>query len=129
MKFVTPNGADIYLHDTPEQRFFRQARRDFSHGCIRVSDPVALARFVLRDDSTWTVKRLTDALADSVAQVITLRRPVAVLILYQTVSVRESGEVVFYPDVYGNDHLLELALSAGYPYPAPRRSGTNSPQH
>jgi murein L,D-transpeptidase YcbB/YkuD len=47
---------------------------------------------------------------------------VAVLILYQTVSVRESGEVVFYPDIYGNDHLLDQALSAGYPYPSPRRS-------
>ena len=97
MKFVTPNGADIYLHDTPEQRFFRQSRRDFSHGCIRVSDPVALARFVLRDDSTWTAKRLKDALADTVAQVIPLRRPVAVLILYQTVSARESGEVALLP--------------------------------
>jgi murein L,D-transpeptidase YcbB/YkuD len=121
MKFVTPNGADIYLHDTPEQRFFRQLRRDFSHGCIRVSNPVALARFVLRDDSAWTAQRLTDVLADTVPQVITLRRPAAVFILYQTVSVRESGEVIFYPDLYGNDHLLDEALSAGYPYPAPRR--------
>ena len=122
MKFVTPNGADIYLHDTPEQRFFRQSRRDFSHGCIRVSDPVALARFVLRDDSAWTAKRLSDALADTAAQVIPLRRPVAVLILYQTVSVRESGEVLFYPDIYGNDRLLDEALNAGYPYPSPHRA-------
>jgi murein L,D-transpeptidase YcbB/YkuD len=121
MKFVTPNGADIYLHDTPEQRFFRQSRRDFSHGCIRVSDPVALARFVLRDDTAWTAQRLTEALADSTAQVIPLRRPVPVLILYQTVSVRESGEVIFYPDIYGNDSLLNEALNAGYPYRAPRR--------
>jgi murein L,D-transpeptidase YcbB/YkuD len=129
LKFVTPNGADIYLHDTPEQRFFRQSRRDFSHGCIRVSDPVALARFVLRDDTAWTARRLADALADPVARLIPLRRPVALLILYQTVSARESGEVVFYPDIYGNDSLLDRALNAGYPYPAPRRPAPAAQKH
>jgi murein L,D-transpeptidase YcbB/YkuD len=60
---------------------------------------------------------------------IPLRRPVALLILYQTVSARESGEVVFYPDIYGNDSLLDRALNAGYPYPAPRRPAPAAQKH
>ena len=125
LKFVTPNSVDIYLHDTPDRKYFRQIRRDFSHGCIRVADPIALARFVLRDDSTWTAERLAAALADTTSQFISLRKPVPVFILYQTASIRESGEVSFYPDVYGNDRLLDQVLRAGYPYPAPppRASG------
>ncbi|HEX8738930.1 MAG TPA: L,D-transpeptidase family protein, partial [Casimicrobiaceae bacterium] len=47
IKFVLPNTMDVYLHDTPARQLFARSRRDFSHGCIRVGDPVALAAFVL----------------------------------------------------------------------------------
>ena len=38
---------------------FARARRDFSHGCIRLEDPAALAQWVLRDDPAWTQERST----------------------------------------------------------------------
>ena len=43
VKFIFPNDNNIYLHSTPEQALFGRTRRDFSHGCIRVEDPKALA--------------------------------------------------------------------------------------
>ena len=43
IKFVFPNNDNIYLHHTPAVRLFERDRRDFSHGCIRVEQPVALA--------------------------------------------------------------------------------------
>jgi murein L,D-transpeptidase YcbB/YkuD len=47
IKFVFPNRGNIYLHHTPAIALFDRDRRDFSHGCIRVDEPVALAGFVL----------------------------------------------------------------------------------
>jgi len=40
VKFVFPNDASVYMHGTPAQALFSRPRRDFSHGCIRVADPV-----------------------------------------------------------------------------------------
>ena len=48
IKFVFPNSDNIYLHHTPATQLFERARRDFSHGCIRVEQPVELATFVLQ---------------------------------------------------------------------------------
>jgi len=38
-KFIFPNSENVYMHGTPAQSLFARARRDFSHGCIRLEDP------------------------------------------------------------------------------------------
>jgi L,D-transpeptidase YcbB len=43
VKFIFPNDNSVYLHDTPTQHLFSNARRNFSHGCIRVEKPTGLA--------------------------------------------------------------------------------------
>ena len=63
VKFIFPNDANIYLHDTPAAQLFGRARRDFSHGCVRVEDPVALAHWVLKDQPDWTRERIQAAMA------------------------------------------------------------------
>ena len=54
VKFIFPNQYNVYLHDTPARNLFTKSRRAFSHGCIRVSDPMALLAHVLRDDPEWS---------------------------------------------------------------------------
>lgn len=49
VKFVFPNDDDVYMHGTPAQALFGRARRDFSHGCVRVEDPVGFAQWALAD--------------------------------------------------------------------------------
>ena len=44
--FMFPNPESIYMHGTPAQQLFSQARRDFSHGCIRLENPLRLAQWV-----------------------------------------------------------------------------------
>jgi hypothetical protein len=51
IKFMLPNKHDVYLHDTPDEALFRKRERLFSHGCIRVQQPVQLAAFVLGADA------------------------------------------------------------------------------
>jgi len=42
VKFLFPNSFDIYFHDTPAKSFFSKDKRAYSHGCIRLGDPVKL---------------------------------------------------------------------------------------
>lgn len=109
IKFVFPNNANIYLHDTPSRQLFERERRDFSHGCIRVQAPVALAQFVLRDDPGWTEDRIRAAMSAGVSSTHRLRHPIPVLIAYSTVIAR-AGTVFFYRDLYGLDAILDRAL-------------------
>jgi murein L,D-transpeptidase YcbB/YkuD len=63
IKFVFPNNQNIYLHHTPTPQLFQRGRRDFSHGCIRVEEPVQLAQFVLQDMPEWTEERIRQAMS------------------------------------------------------------------
>lgn len=119
VKFVMPNPEDIYLHDTPARTLFGRVRRDFSHGCIRVADPAALAAFLLRDKPEWTPERIAEALRGDTTRWVPLPARVPVLLVYQSVVVKESGETFFYRDLYGHDRTLDRALRRGYPYLRP----------
>ena len=112
VKFVLPNTMDIYLHSTPAQQLFSQTRRDFSHGCIRVEDPPALAAFVLRDQPAWTAERIRDAMAAGKQSTAMLTHPLPVVLFYTTAIVDHTGSVRFASDVYGLDARLEEALRA-----------------
>ena len=109
IKFVFPNNDNIYLHHTPSPGLFERDRRDFSHGCIRVQDPVALAKFVLQDDPDWPEERILSAMASGQSSTLRLAQPLTVLIAYSTVVIK-TGRVYFYPDLYGHDQLLARAL-------------------
>ena len=109
IKFVFPNNDNIYLHHTPAVGLFDRSRRDFSHGCIRLEDPVALAQFVLAPQPDWTLQRIRDAMSKGESRTIALRQPLPVLIAYSTVIVR-AGKVYFFADIYGHDKLLGDAI-------------------
>jgi len=113
IKFVLPNDYDVYLHGTPAHHLFRESRRAFSHGCIRVSDPAALAAHVLRDTpGEWTLEHVQAAMDGASTQRVNLARPIRVMILYGTALATESGETLFFEDIYGHDRKLEVLLRA-----------------
>lgn len=103
VKFMFPNAQDIYLHDTPHSAGFSRARRDASHGCVRVADPLALARFLLRDQPAWTSDRIEQAMSGKLPTVVRLTRPVPIQLRYATAVARADGSVEFFDDVYGLD--------------------------
>jgi murein L,D-transpeptidase YcbB/YkuD len=114
IKFMLPNTYNVYLHSTPAHRLFSQSRRAFSHGCIRVSDPVALAAHVLNNaPGSWTPESITAAMNGPGSVRVNLTKPIRVLILYATALATEDGAVMFFEDIYGHDRKLEklLALS------------------
>jgi murein L,D-transpeptidase YcbB/YkuD len=117
VKFLFPNGYNVYMHDTPAPELFARSRRDFSHGCIRLERPADLAAWVLRDNPGWNLERIRAAMNGQATQQVNLAQPIPVLILYATVIVLEDGLIHFYDDIYGHDASLEKVLAKGYPYP------------
>jgi len=110
VKFMLPNEHSIYLHDSPARRDFDRAVRAFSSGCIRLQDPFALLRYLLRDDPLWTPETVAAALESGTVQRVTLQRPVPVHITYATAWVDRQGAVQFRDDIYDRDRLLAQAL-------------------
>ena len=110
IKFVFPNNDNIYLHHTPAPQLFARWRRDFSHGCIRVEGPVALARFVLQAQPDWDEARIREAMDKGKSATLRLREPLPVVIAYNTALQQADGRVSFFPDIYGHDALLDEAL-------------------
>jgi murein L,D-transpeptidase YcbB/YkuD len=112
VKFLFPNKHSVYLHDTPSKSLFNSSVRLFSHGCVRVRNPLVLAQSILdidRGDAAPNVKRL--AHKGPQTNHITLHTPIPVHIGYFTVWVDDSGEPHFYKDYYGHQQRITLALA------------------
>jgi L,D-transpeptidase YcbB len=102
VKFMFPNQFNVYLHDTPADSLFARAARSFSHGCVRVQDPEALARYLLRDQPEWTETRIGEAMHSGEEKHVKLKQPIPVYLGYWTASASGEG-VHFTNDVYGID--------------------------
>jgi len=112
VKFLFPNKEDVYLHDTPANTLFSRSRRDFSHGCVRVENPQKLAEFVLKNQAGWNTERIEKAMQAQKMQRVVLNQPVPVLFFYTTAFFDQQNQLVFYPDIYGQDAILLEALKS-----------------
>jgi len=117
IKFVFPNDESIYLHHTSATSLFLRDRRDFSHGCIRVQDPVALASYVLQNEPEWNEERIRKAMARGESNTLRLAEPLPVVIAYLTAIAKKDGRVYFFPDIYDHDRLLDEALRQRFHMP------------
>jgi len=108
-----PNNHSVYLHSTPAHRLFGESVRAFSHGCIRVSDPLSLAAQVLKDaPGDWTREKIEATMNGAETSVrVNLTQPINVLILYGTALATEAGQMMFFDDIYGYDKKLERQLA------------------
>jgi L,D-transpeptidase YcbB len=114
IKFIFPNSNNVYLHSTPSQSLFAKSRRDFSHGCIRVEDPAALAEWVLRNNPGWTREKIDAAFKAQKEQQVNLKNTIPVLIVYGTAVAPEDGTADFFQDIYGFDKDLEKLIADTY---------------
>jgi L,D-transpeptidase YcbB len=108
IKFMFPNKHAIYIHDTPSKNLFERDSRFFSHGCMRVQDPLALAE-VLLGDQGWTIDRVRAQIDSGQKKVVNLKNKIPVHITYLTAWVNKDGTVHFRNDVYDRDPQLAAA--------------------
>ncbi len=111
IKFEFPNAYAVYLHDTPNKYLFQRARRDFSHGCVRVDKADQLLRDLLKDDNNPAAEKTDSFLANDRPVYLKLSQPVPIVIEYLPVSSTDNGQVIFFGDPYG--WLAENTVAQG----------------
>lgn len=116
VKFVFPNDENVYMHGTPAMQLFSRSRRDFSHGCVRLDDPVRLAEWALNDQAEWTRDRILAAMHGTESRRVNLRKPILVILFYITAVVMPEDDTVrFAEDIYGHDAKLQKAIVGRQP--------------
>jgi len=112
VKFLFPNKHSVYLHDTPSRHLFNERVRLFSHGCMRVRNPQKFAQDLFdidRGSSAPDVKALIRKGPRD--NDIALETPIPVHVGYFTVWVDDDGRAQYFPDVYGHQKRITLALA------------------
>ncbi|MGE0051115.1 MAG: murein L,D-transpeptidase [Arcobacter sp.] len=112
MKFMFPNKHAVYLHDTPAKSLFNNARRAYSHGCIRLSKPEELLSTILDEDKTINSERVNQILSEETEKekAIGLSKKIPVHIIYLTSFVDENGKLQFREDIYNYDKIQEKLM-------------------
>lgn len=107
VKFLFPNLHDVYMHDTPSRSLFARPTRAFSHGCVRVQNPLDLARLLLARDREWSEDRtrryVQQQLDAGTEQWVGLVTPIPIHIEYVSVRGGDDGRVEFLADPYRHD--------------------------
>jgi len=114
IKFMFPNPYSVYLHDTPTRGLFAASKRAFSHGCVRVENPFALAETVLGPDSGWSEEKVK-RLVGGGERYIYLPEPLPIHIEYFTAFVDDDGHLQMRDDVYGYTRKVDVALGLAKP--------------
>ncbi len=112
VKFMFPNKYAIYLHDTPSRSLFDRSSRAFSHGCIRVQDPLRLAEILLDDQENYSLEKIEEIIKEGELTNVSLKTPKKILLAYLTVGINSSGQLTYHEDVYSRDPDLYQALIA-----------------
>lgn len=114
VKFMMTNNWSVYLHDTPHHELFERDVRSFSSGCVRLSDPLWLADYLLADAPDWNAEKRARIMESwSPTTRVNLPVPMPLYITYETARVDPtSGELVFRDDIYGFDRKVIEAVES-----------------
>ena len=108
LKILFPNTHAIYMHDTPSKSFFKRDMRALSHGCVRLSDPRAMAAAVLGT----TIDDVAAEIAQGHNKAVAVKGNIPVYVSYFTAWPNKDGKVEYFEDVYGRDAYIEKAIEA-----------------
>ncbi|TSJ60398.1 L,D-transpeptidase family protein [Starkeya sp. 3C] len=112
MKFMFPNKHAVYLHDTPSRSLFSRDRRAFSHGCVRVHEPLAFAEALFAVGSPgegWSQQRLSRLVGGN-EKSLPLKQRFPVHLVYFTTYVDGTGQLVTREDIYGTNAATKAIL-------------------
>jgi murein L,D-transpeptidase YcbB/YkuD len=117
VKFMFPNQCGMYLHSTNESELFDAYQRDFSHGCVRVNQPLNLTTFILNIQKQWSSAKVSNMYQKDFNKTIHLVKPFNLYLFYLTALDNDSGWVQFRKDIYDldksaiNNYSVNLAPS------------------
>ncbi len=104
VKFMFPNAHHIYIHDTPARHYFTNSRRSYSHGCIRINEPLKFAEHILqRQEEAWDSLKIQKVLFSQKETSVDLNKQIPLHIFYWTSFIDEENNVNFREDIYSWD--------------------------
>jgi hypothetical protein len=115
IRFNFPNKFLVYQHDTPDKYLFKRNKRAYSHGCMRVQNPLEYGAKLLAIElpkEHYTPAKLESMYGNSEIN-INFPVPIPVHLTYQTAFVDRDGKLQFRDDVYGRDAKMIEILRNG----------------
>ena len=112
IRFNFPNKFLVYQHDTPDKYLFARDERAYSHGCMRVQNPLTYGEKLLSlvlPSEHYTEAKLEKMFGGSEIN-INFPKNVWVHLTYQTAFVDADGKLQLRKDVYGRDARMIAIL-------------------
>jgi murein L,D-transpeptidase YcbB/YkuD len=112
IRFNFPNKFLVYQHDTPDKYLFAKDKRAFSHGCMRVQNPLTYGEKLLSlvlPQEHYTEAKLERMFGGSEIN-INFPKNIWVHLTYQTAFVDDEGKLQLREDVYGRDARMIAIL-------------------
>ena len=109
--FGFANKYDIYVHDTSTRWLFTEGSRNFSHGCIRLQNPLDFAEKAFDGKGGFNKERVRKVIDDGQQAHYTFPEPITLYVTYRTVTVDADGTPIFRDDVYGRDRRVLRAMA------------------
>ena len=108
VKFLFPNENAVYMHDTPAKHLFKRKVRAYSHGCVRLGNPMKMLDFLATNYSSATAEKVNQEYKSKKTHYIPIVKPLPVHTAYLTTYVAEDGKLHFFSDLYKYDKLQKL---------------------
>ena len=109
--FPFPNRYGIYMHDTANRWLFTEGSRNFSHGCIRLQNPLDFAEKAFGGKSGFSKERVRQVIDSGQQAHYTFPEPITLYVTYRTVTASADGVPIFRDDVYGRDRRVVRAMA------------------
>ena len=108
VKFLFPNENSVYMHDTPAKHLFKKKVRAYSHGCVRLGDPMKMLDFLATHYTNVPVSEVNKEYKSRKTHYIKIVKPLHVHTAYLTSYFAEDGKLHFFNDIYSYDKLQKL---------------------
>ncbi len=102
VKFIFQNDCGIYLHDTNQRNLFTKDTKGLSHGCIRLSNPDLLAKYLLFYND-FNESQINNYLSLKNTKTVNLNKSFDIHIIYLNSYVNSNNEIVSTKDIYNKN--------------------------
>ncbi len=101
IKFNFYNPFSVYLHDTPGKPLFALNKRFFSHGCIRLENPMELGHLILKNNpiAIDTLEQ-KGCLRNQQPVIVPVQESMPVIVWYNMIGIDSTDRVIFFEDIY-----------------------------
>jgi len=108
VKFLFPNENSVYMHDTPAKHLFKKKVRAYSHGCVRLGEPMKMLHYLAAHYTDATVEEVNKDYKSRKTHFIKIVKRLPVHTAYLTSYIAEDGKLHLFSDIYGYDRLQKL---------------------